>query len=65
MFGFGNEMQSMDDGLMQRNGCVVALVGFSRCLAAARIEEKWWRQHMIDSDGDAVEYPVSSSGVKT
>lgn len=33
--------------------------------AAARIVEKRWRQHMIDFNGGAFEYPVSSSEVKT
>uniref|UniRef100_A0A452Z0F5 Uncharacterized protein n=1 Tax=Aegilops tauschii subsp. strangulata TaxID=200361 RepID=A0A452Z0F5_AEGTS len=51
---FGDEMQTMDGGLTQRNGCVAA-VFVSR--VAARIAEKWWRRHMNDYNGGASRAP--------
>ena len=51
---FGDEMQTMDVGLTQRNGCAEAAF-VSR--VAARIGEKWWRRHMNDCNGGASRAP--------
>ena len=44
------EMQTMDEVLIQRDGCAAAMVTSH---VAAGIVEKWWRQHMNDFDGGA------------
>ena len=41
MVDFGGEMQSMDEVLMQRDGCAAVMVTSH---VTAVIVEKWWRQ---------------------
>ena len=45
---FDSQMQSMDGGLMQRNGCAAAAVH-----VATGIAEKWWQQNTCYFDGVA------------
>ena len=46
---FADEMQSMNGGLMQRNGCAAAAVH-----VAVGIMKKWWRQHTCYFDCVAI-----------
>ena len=47
---FGGDMQTMNNVLVQRDGCVAVAVTSH---VAAGIAKKWWRQHVSDFDGGA------------
>uniref|UniRef100_M8C2X0 DUF7595 domain-containing protein n=1 Tax=Aegilops tauschii TaxID=37682 RepID=M8C2X0_AEGTA len=52
----GSELQTMDDGLTQRNRCA-SEVGLTSHVDAG-IAKKWWRQCMSDFDGGATRAPI-------
>ena len=60
MVDVGGEMQTMDEVLMQKDGCAAAVVASH---IAAGIVEKWWRQHLMTSMV-LLKHQVASSGVK-
>ena len=60
---FDDEMQSTNDGLTRR--VWLCSGGGRKSDVAARIAEKWWREHLSDFDVVLLEHLVSISGVKT
>lgn len=54
MIDFSGEMQTMNNDLTQKGGCVAGVIGSH---IAAGIVEKWWRQHVSDFDGAAIQAP--------